>query len=123
MDLFVCLDDDNGMMFNNRRQSKDCIVRKRILERVGDGQIWMSEYSLGQFEEDVLLCQNKEEAEFVFAENPADVIGLEFDRIIVYRWNRRYPGDVFFTIEGKKLISTYEFQGNSHDKITEEIYR
>lgn len=123
MVLLVCLDDDNGMMFNNRRQSKDCIVRKRILELVDDGRIWMSEYSLGQFEEDVLVCHNKEEADYIFVENPDDIIGLEFDKVIVYRWNRKYPGDKFLTIEGKELISSFEFPGNSHDKITEEIYQ
>ena len=123
MVLFVCLDDDNGMMFNNRRQSKDCIVRKRILELVGEKKFWMSEYSLGQFEEEISLCQNKEDAEYVFAEDPNDIIGLEFDKIIVYRWNRRYPADKTLTIEGKTLNSTYEFAGNSHEKITEEIYQ
>ena len=123
MVLFVCLDDDNGIMFNNRRQSKDYIVRKRILELVGEKKLWMSEYSLGQFEENVVLCQNKEEAECVFAENPDDIVGLEFDKVIVYRWNRKYPADKTLTIEGKTLISTYEFVGNSHEKITEEIYQ
>lgn len=123
MVLFVCLDDDNGMMFNNRRQSKDCMVRKRMLEIVGEGSIWMSEYSMGQFEETVSLCENISEAQYVFAEDPNDIIGVEFDKIIVYRWNRRYPADKTLTIEGKKLVSTYEFAGNSHEKITEEIYQ
>ena len=123
MVLFVCLDDDNGMMFNNRRQSKDCMVRKRMLEIVGEGSIWMSEYSMGQFEEAVSLCENISEAQYVFAEDPNDIIGVEFDKIIVYRWNRRYPADKTLTIEGKKLDSTYEFAGNSHEKITEEIYQ
>ena len=123
MNLLVCLDDDNGMMFNNRRQSKDYIVRKRILELVGDDSIWMSEYSLEQFEEKVSICQNKEEADYIFVENPDDIIGLEFDKIIIYRWNRKYPGDKFLVIEDKELISSYEFPGNSHDKITEEIYQ
>ena len=123
MVLFVCLDDDNGMMFNNRRQSKDCIVRQRMLELVGDGKIWMSEYSQMQFEEGIDVCRNKEEAGYIFAENPDDIIGLEFDKIIAYRWNRSYPSDKTLSIEGKTLVSTYEFPGNSHEKITEEIYQ
>lgn len=123
MILIVCLDDDNGMMFNNRRQSKDLLVRKRILELVGDGKIWMSEYSKGQFEEEILICENISEADYVFAENPDDIIGVEFDKVIVYRWNRRYPADRSLTIEGKTIVGTYEFAGNSHEKITEEIYQ
>lgn len=123
MVLIVCLDDDNGMLFNNRRQSKDALVRKRILELVGDNKIWMSEYSQMQFEEGIDVYQNKGEADYVFAENPDDIIGMEFDKIIVYRWNRRYPSDKTLSIEGKTLVSTYEFPGNSHEKITEEIYQ
>lgn len=123
MILIVCLDDDNGMMFNNRRQSKDSLVRKRMLEIVADDKMWMSEYSREQFEESFLLCENIGEATYVFAENPDDIIGLEFDKVIVYRWNRKYPADRTLAIEGKTIVSTYEFVGNSHDKITEEIYQ
>ena len=123
MVLIVCLDDDNGMMFNNRRQSKDALVRKRILELVGDNKIWMSEYSKGQFAEEILICKNISEADYVFAENPDDIIDVEFDKVIVYRWNRRYPADRSLTIEGKTIVGTYEFAGNSHEKITEEIYQ
>ena len=123
MVLIVCLDDDNGMMFNNRRQSKDALVRKRILELVGDNKIWMSEYSKGQFEEEILICKNISEADYVFAENPDDIIDVGFDKVIVYRWNRRYPADRSLTIEGKTIVGTYEFAGNSHEKITEEIYQ
>ena len=123
MILIVCLDDDNGMMFNNRRQSKDLLVRKRILELVGEDKIWMSEYSKGQFEEEILICENMSEADYVFAENPDDIIDVEFDKVIVYRWNRRYPADRSLTIEGKTIVGTYEFAGNSHEKITEEIYQ
>ena len=123
MVLIVCLDDDNGMLFNNRRQSKDALVRKRILELVGDNKIWMSEYSRGQFEEEISICKNISEADYVFAENPDDIIGVEFYKVIVYRWNRRYPADRSLTIEGKTIVGTYEFAGNSHEKITEEIYQ
>ena len=32
--LIVCLDDKNGMAFNHRRQSRDCIVTAKIAELV-----------------------------------------------------------------------------------------
>lgn len=32
MRLIVCLDDKNGMAFNHRRQSRDCIVIAKIEE-------------------------------------------------------------------------------------------
>ena len=122
MTLLVCLDDDDGMMFNNRRQSKDCIVRRRILELVGDSSLWMSEYSLKQFEEPVHVVKDKNLAEYIFAETSEDIEGISFEKVIVFRWNRRYPGDMFWSPSGRQLVSTMEYPGNSHELITEETY-
>ncbi len=36
MNVIVCLDDNNGMMFNKRRQSQDKILRDSIKELVKD---------------------------------------------------------------------------------------
>ena len=33
MTLIVCVDDNMGMLFNHRRQSKDVVVRERILKQ------------------------------------------------------------------------------------------
>ena len=47
------------------------------------------------------------------------------ERIILYKWNRRYPADLVFGVNlnnGWRLIAAEDFQGNSHEKITEEIY-
>ena len=123
MVLIVCLDDSNGMMFNNRRQSKDCELRKHMLLMVGESGLWMSEYSKGQFEEAFNYCEDINEADYVFIENSKDIPQIEFDRIVVYRWNRKYPGDMFFDLGNRQLVSSEEFQGNSHDKITKEVYQ
>ena len=56
MILFICLDDNNGMMFNNRRQSMDVSVRKRILSIVKNKKLWMSEYTKKQFTEECNVC-------------------------------------------------------------------
>ena len=32
MKLIVCLDDNKGMMFNNRRQSRDRVLIENVLE-------------------------------------------------------------------------------------------
>ena len=46
--------------------------------------------------------------------------------VVIYKWNRQYQADKSFTVnlkaEGFKKISTQDFTGSSHDKITEEIY-
>ena len=52
MKLIICVDDNNGMMFNRRRQSKDREVRHDILAYTMPERIWMNEYSLEQFETD-----------------------------------------------------------------------
>ena len=49
MKIIVCVDNQNGMMFNHRRQSQDRVLRKRILELTGGEKLWMNAYSQKQF--------------------------------------------------------------------------
>ena len=46
------------------------------------------------------------------------------ESVILYKWNRRYPSDTKFDLDlnGWTLISTTDFPGSSHEKITEEVY-
>lgn len=135
MIVITCLDDDNGMFFNKRRQSRDEEVIKDILENT-DKKIWMNQYSAKLFEpfqpskliveDDFFNCLKK--GDYCFVENYN--LKSQEDRIeyiIIYRWNRKYPADVYFDIdliaEEWELVDTKEFRGGSHDKITREIYR
>ena len=47
--------------------------------------------------------------------------------VVLYKWNRAYPGDFFFDLPVDKapwhLDGSEDFAGSSHDKITEEVYR
>lgn len=45
MIIIVCADNNNGMMFNNRRQSQDRTLRDHILQLIGTSKLWMNEYS------------------------------------------------------------------------------
>ena len=135
MMVIVCLDDKNGMAFNKRRQSTDEEVIKDILKNAGQ-KIWISSYSVKLFgpfdtsrliiEEDFLDCSKS--GDCCFVEN-RHLGGLEdkIEDIIIYHWNRVYPADLYFDIDLKtdkwELISTKEFRGKSHDKITKETYR
>ena len=40
MIIMVCVDDNNGMMFNKRRQSQDRVLRQRMLELAGEKKLW-----------------------------------------------------------------------------------
>ena len=75
MNVIICLDQNNGMLFNNRRQSRDRIVRKNILEYINGAKLYMDEYSFKQFSEDkadnIVVCDNfsnAEDSDFCFVE-------------------------------------------------------
>ena len=44
--------------------------------------------------------------------------------LTVYRWNRRYPADVFLDVDlsGWRRVSCWEFPGHSHERISKEVY-
>ena len=107
MNIIVCLEDKNGMMFNKRRLSQDVAIREDIYKNMDGKSLIMNDYSYKMF--------SKDEPNF----EP------EIDKMIVYYWNRRYPSDLKFDIDfsnGKwEIVSEKEFEGNSHDKITKKI--
>lgn len=131
MNIIVCLDSNNGMMFNKRRQSRDRAIYARIINLIGNGKLWINEYSKPLFEncdvEVVDNCVAKAGAnDYAFVEN-VDVIPYSdgINKIIVYRWNKTYPADRFFPeilLDGKARTCVSNFKGNSHDIIFEEIY-
>ena len=132
MNLMVCVDDRMGMALHNRRQSKDRVVLERILSRAAGKRLWMTAYSAKQFAENEDICisdrfwEDAGSEDWCFAEqsDPAEYAD-QIDRLVLYRWNRRYPGDIHCTIplEEWKLVSSEEFSGFSHEKITEEVYQ
>lgn len=136
MNIIVCVDDNNGLMFNKRRQSKDSVVREYILMDAKASKLWLNNYSAMQFDEchKHLLCVDEQfldkvtEEDFAFVENlPLKDYFHKIKQIIIYRWNRKYPADLYFDIDVNtnswKLIVTEEFSGSSHDKISKEVYQ
>lgn len=125
--LIVCTDDKNGMMFNNRRQSRDALVIADLIQIVGQNKLYCSEYTAKLFDDfdfTPQICENfnnLSDSSYVFIENPDD-IPKNITKIIKYLWNRHYPSDKKFNMNGFKLESSCEFSGKSHEKITREIY-
>ena len=133
MIVIVCVDDNLGMMFNNRRQSRDIEVIKKIVELTKSSWLWMNKYSYELFAE--LGCTNinvdsgflSETAneEYCFVEN-VDLKPFEkwVEKIIVFRWNTVYPSDRELDIDLKswQLIENSDFVGKSHEIITMEVY-
>jgi len=132
MTLIVCLDQRNGISFNNRRQSRDSAVIERVCKIAENSKLYINEYSKSLF---ALPCsfvkvsakplQSAKSNDVCFWETDlTDIKSDTIDKIIVYRWDKVYPNDKTFCINLSewKRISTEEFTGTSHDTITEEVY-
>ena len=131
MKLCLCIDKNNGIMFLGKRPSQDRVQRAEMLTVIGEANLWVSQYSASLFEgvENIIVDDDyisKAQADdYCFIEDTE--VNLEkCSTIVIYNWNRHYPADKFFTFdlkkEGFRLISTRDFIGSSHEKITEEIY-
>lgn len=130
MTLVVCLDDNLGMMFNHRRQSRDRILIADLLAHVGDRRLVVSPYSAPLFPADAPNvtvaedpCTAAGEEDFAFVEDTP--ISGNPSGMILYRWNRIYPADRHFKgdMTGFLLSETIEFVGSSHEKITKEVWK
>ena len=134
MKLFVCLDERNGLLFGGRRQSSDKVVYRKISEIVGDEPLWLHPYSQSLFCDthtklrvDADFAAKALENEWCFYEKcdtPLDLKSVK--ALYVFRWNRHYPSDVRFDVEGicpgLELVRTLEIPGNSHPVITLEVF-
>lgn len=133
MIVIVCVDDNLGMMFNNRRQSRDIEVVKKIVELTKGSRLWMNKYSYELFEKsdrsninvDSDFLSETANGEYCFVED-TDLKSYEkwVERIIVFRWNTIYPLERVFDInlEEWQLKESSDFIGRSHEKITMEVY-
>ena len=133
MRVIVCVDDNGGMLFNHRRQSRDRVLCERVLQMADerDCSVYMNTYSAKIFPEDdrIAVSENYlEEAgvqDLCFVEK--EPLATYFDKIdecIVFKWNRVYPADQYLDIDISKMtkVQEEEFVGFSHEKITMEVY-
>ena len=130
MKVISIVDDNYGIMFNNRRVSKDSVLNKHIIKMLDGRKLWLSLYSKQLFGDYENLEVNQEfgfagrdDFCFVEGENLAGYEG-KITEIVLYKWNRDYPADVFFEVDLSKwrLEERKDFSGYSHEKITKEIY-
>ncbi|BFK87017.1 hypothetical protein I4200191B4_13230 [Pseudoflavonifractor gallinarum] len=136
MHVIVCLDDRGGMLFHQRRQSRDRAVQSDILQMCRGEVLWMNRYSQALFPdaegnairtaEDFL--EQAGAGEYCFVETCASLRPYEknIEHLILYRWNRHYPSDARLDLdpaaEGWRQIGCTEFPGHSHERITKEVY-
>jgi len=133
MKLILCLDDRNGMSFYGRRQSSDRTVISRILELVADAPLWMNGYSAKLFPPEARTFVSEDFLERADAQTwcfveTTDVMPYlaDADTLVIFRWNRTYPGSLHFPEralqDGWQQVSTQDFPGHSHERITQEVY-
>ena len=134
MTVVLCVDSRGGLLFHNRRQSQDRILRQDLLREAAGCRLWMTPYSLGQFSPE----ETDGGPEILAAGTPAPM-GMDFcflevlppepylsqaDRLLLYNWNRVYPADRFLSVPPEwTLTERQEFSGFSHPKLTKEWYR
>lgn len=134
MILIVCVDESYGMLFHQRRQSQDRVLRERIMQETAGKRLWMNAYSAKQFTAfadritvaENCLCEAGEQ-EYCFVENlECAPYSQRIETMILYHWNRKYPADFYLHIAPEppawRLVQTEEFAGSSHEKITKEVY-
>lgn len=125
LDLTVItfLDEKNGMMFNNRRQSKDEVVKKYIKEIIGEETLYLSAYSKKYYDFGKEVNKFNNSMSFALVEDPKNM-PLSIDKFIIFYWNRHYPADSFFNCDLNKYVVTNETEivGKSHEKITVRTY-
>ena len=130
MNIILCLDDGNGILFNNRRLSRDEEVCSSILELAKACRLRMNAYSAKMFSGfDIIISekflQEAEPGDFCFVED-VDITPYrnQAEKVYVYRWNRKYPADRYVTDEilGNLKSVIAEFPGKSHSNITLEVY-
>jgi len=131
MTLIVCVDDRLGMAFNRRRQSRDRIVCQDMVNLAADAPIQMEERSATLFENldgNILatgFSQDPAPDACCFVEfQPVDALAQKADKIVLYRWNRHYPADLYFdvSLSDWRQTEVTEFPGSSHETITREVY-
>lgn len=132
MIVAVCIDDNGGMLFNNRRVSRDEGVLRDLAKTAGDRSIYIDEFSAQLFSQaNIKYSAGKNfldtagADDICFAENTSLLRYIDkIDKLIVYCWNRRYPSDFKFDADMSlfSLAETYDLIGKSHDKITVNVY-
>ena len=134
MKLILCLDERNGLSFNNRRQSRDRAVIDKIVCLAKEEPVWITSYSSELFRE--THCNVRVSADIMHAAKPGEYLFIEnqdphellaqVSSVYIFRWKRAYPYDLSIPQEILDArfvkVHTETFTGNSHPEIELEVY-
>ena len=130
MKVIVCLDERFGMLFNQRRLSRDRKVIEDICYRTK--RLYVSRFSETLFcDAPIEICMDEEFlekakiGEVCFVENRLLMQYIDkIEELVVYQWNRSYPSDMKIDIPLQEWnkISEEDLEGFTHEKITRQVY-
>lgn len=134
MNVIVCVDDSLGMLFNNRRQSRDSVLINRVIDMCDKSRLWIGEFSrslFSTFDCPIMIINDNflnvaGAGDFCFVENVHLTPFVDkIERLIVFKWNRDYPSDFSLDVDLSEwsLVSSNDFKGSSHEEITMEVYK
>ena len=121
MIIILCLDNNNGMMFNDRRQSQDRGLREYIAEMTKGEKVYMNAYTEKLYED---FLHKAGKGETCIVENlPLKPVIDQIEEIVIFRWNKVYPSDQVLDVdlEEWKLAEEEQIEGSTHE-ITKQIY-
>lgn len=131
MNVIICLDDNKGMLFNNRRQSRDKAVLSDIFCDLKDEKLFITQFSeklMAEYCDKVVACDDTatlEKGQWFFCENvDLTTFADKIEKLVVYKWNRVYPADFncYLDFSLFNLESESDFEGSSHPVITKQIF-
>ena len=107
MIIILCLDNNNGMMFNDRRQSQDRGLREYIAEMTKGEKVYMNAYTEKLYEEinDPVVCED-----FLHKAGKGETCIVE-----------NLPLKLDVDLEEWKLAEEEQIEGSTHE-ITKQIY-
>ena len=126
MTLVLCADDRGGLSYNHRRQSRDREVSARVLADAAGRPLWCAPSSLALFgpgaeghltaAEDFLNRAGP--GELCFVEGRPLLPWLErMEGLVLYRWNRRYPADVYLDISLQRFDTVFPAAGSANSAV------
>lgn len=131
MNVIICLDDNKGMLFNNRRQSRDKALLADIFRDLKGEKLFVTPFSeklMADYSDSISVCEDASvigAGQWFFCEN-IDLTPFynNIEKTIVYKWNRIYPADFSCTLDFSAftLVGEFVFEGNSHPVINKQIF-
>lgn len=130
MQIIICVDDNLGLLFNNRRQSRDRVLVEDIFKKTE--KIWIHSFSEKLFvgyedkimvDDDFLMKAGQ--GDTCFVENQGIMPYIDkVEELVLYQWNQKYPSDfkLDVNLDNWDMTSQEEFVGKSHEKITRQTY-